>query len=159
MKQYMIRVVKYFIYLVVIYTAILSIAEMTGYLGAQEGSVANILRSERGLVALAAMAALSLLYPRFGYLKRQSKASIKGDKASIIKAFEVNGMRLKSESDSELIFCSATMLHKLRLLFEDEVSVTALSGGGVEMSGNRRVVAYAAYRLEAYLRTPNSTKK
>ncbi len=71
MKQYVVRVVKYFVYLVVIYITILSIAEMTGYLGAQEGSVAEILQSERGLVALAAMAALSFLYPRFGYLMLQ----------------------------------------------------------------------------------------
>lgn len=152
MKQYIVRVVKYFVYLVVIYIAILSIAEMTGYLSAQEGSVAEILRSQRGVIALSAMAALSLLYPRFGYLKRVSKASIKRDRESIIKAFEVNGMRLKSEEDGVMTFIAATLLRRLRLLFEDEVRVKATKDGGVEISGNRRVVAYTAYRLDAYIK-------
>ncbi len=152
MKQYMIRVVKYFIYLVIIYLAILNIAEMTGYLGSNEGTTYQILFSERGFAALAAMAALSLLYPKFGYLKRQSRASIKRNRDMIIKVFEVNGMRLKSENDTEMIFCAATLLRRLRLLFEDEITVRKTDDGGIEISGNRRIVAYVHYRLGAYIK-------
>lgn len=145
----MIRVVKYFIYLVVLYSAILSIADMAGYLSEEPSNLNEIIHSEKGLVALAAMAALSLLYPRFGYLTSKTKASFKRDRDSIIKAFKVNGMELKGEDGDVMVFGASNLLKRLRLLFEDEVTVRPIAEG-VELSGNRRIVAYVKYRLEAY---------
>lgn len=145
----MIRVVKYFIYLMILYSAILSIADMAGYLNESGGSIYDLLNSERGMLAMAAMAALSLLYPSFGYVTYKSKASFKEDKESIIKAFKVNGMVLKSEDSESMTFGAANFLRRLRLLFEDEVAVRPTQEG-VTISGNRRTVAYVKYRLEAY---------
>ena len=65
-------------------------------------------------------------------------------------AFETSGFGLAAEENGAMIFRAGNPLRRLLLLFEDEVRVEQY-GQWVEITGIRRAVARAAYRLEWYM--------
>ncbi len=148
--RYLVKCVKYFVAFCVLYVALVWLATKTSSAGLDISvwdSIMTTLQSQRGWMLMVAVVLLSAFYPRFGFMTRQVEAQLDDDREQIIKAFELSGFALYSESDEKLVFRGDNILKRGFMLFEDEITVSQY-GQWVVLSGNRRGVAKAAYRLE-----------
>lgn len=148
--RYLVKCVKYFVAFCVLYVALVWLATKTSSAGLDISvwdSIMITLQSQRGWMLMVAVVLLSAFYPRFGFMTRQVEAQLGDDREQIIKAFELSGFALYSESDEKLVFRGDNILKRGFMLFEDEITVSQY-GQWVVLSGNRRGVAKAAYRLE-----------
>ncbi len=145
--KYIVRAVKYFVYLMILYITLLNLAALTGTMSLEgNSSVYGLIFGQSGRTMLYALIALSLFQPKFGFIKREHAAHFINDREAIIHAFEVNGMRLQRDSNDEMIFIGSTILRRLRLLYEDKVTVRP-TPSGIKIQGARRIVSYVIYRL------------
>lgn len=149
--KHLVRSLKYLFALVAVYFLAIYLMYVSGYitlspLESVEALAASPNIQMEGLLLLAIVA----LYPKLGFITRETKGNIATHKQQIINAFAVNGFRLKSESAEELVFVQNNILKKITFLFEDDIHVTQ-KGEMISMEGNRRGVAYVIYRLEGYI--------
>lgn len=156
MKRYIIRSVKYFLALCVLYAALMWLMHATGQTVLTLRDTGAILFcTSRGWLMLGAMVALAAVYPRLSFLTRRVEGDIADNREQIIAAFEASGYSLASESDSRLTF-RADGLRRLLLLYEDEVTVEQY-GQWVCLTGIRRSVVRVAMRMESYITNYNRT--
>lgn len=156
MKKYLIRAVKYFLALCVLYAIIMALMFLTDTsLLSPAETFRALVRSTRGQVLIAAVVLLAALYPRFGFITRQTIGRLSDDREQIINAFASEGFRLVRESDAEMIFRGDSFVKRLSLLFEDEIRVTQ-NGEWITLDGIRRGVARVYYRLDSYLMRKNT---
>lgn len=156
MKRYIIRSVKYFLALCVLYAALMWLMHATGQTVLTLRDTGAILFcTSRGWLMLGAMVALAAVYPRLSFLTRRVEGDIADNREQIIAAFEASGYSLASESDSCLTF-RADGLRRLLLLYEDEVTVEQY-GQWICLTGIRRSVVRVAMRMESYITNYNRT--
>lgn len=151
MNSYFIRGVKYFLWLVVLFAVLFALMLLTGTarVGLTEG-LQELFYTTRGLLLLGVMIVLSVLYPKFGFVKKEFAANIASDRDKIIKAFEASGFVLDKESLDSMEFRVAKSIRKALLLWEDRIIVTA-DGNNIQIEGIRKEVVKIDYRLRAFL--------
>ena len=152
--KYLIRSVKYFIALCVLYLIIMALMLLTNtsVLTPSE-TFSALVHSTRGQVLIVAVVLLSALYPKFGFIRRQEK-----NREQILNAFVSEGFKPVRESEHEMVFRADSLFKRLTLLFEDEIRVTQ-TGEWITIEGIRRGVARVYYRLQSYLeRTRNENE-
>lgn len=158
MKRYIIRSVKYFVALCVLYAALMWLMHATGQTVLTLRDTGAILfGTSRGWLMLGAMVALAAIYPRLSFLTRRVEGDITDNRRQIVAAFEASGYSLVSESDSRLTF-RADGLRRLLLLYEDEVTVEQY-GQWICLTGIRRSVVRVAMRMESYITNYNRTNE
>lgn len=157
--KYLIRSVKYFIALCVLYLIIMALMLLTNtsVLTPSE-TFSALVRSTRGQVLIVAVVLLSALYPKFGFIRRQEIGSLRKNREQILNAFVSEGFKPVRESEHEMVFRADSLFKRLTLLFEDEIRVTQ-TGEWITIEGIRRGVARVYYRLQSYLeRTRNKNE-
>lgn len=151
--RYVQRSIKYFLAICIVYIAMLYVMSLTEMLVITRGQTLNaLLSTPRGVFMLIAVIALSAAYPRFGFIQRTVKGSIKTHRRQIDQSFTIQGFRLMSESDNRLIYIASSPFKRLFLLFEDHILVTQV-GDEIELRGNRKAVAYVMFRLSHAIET------
>ena len=157
--KYLIRSVKYFIALCVLYLIIMALMLLTNtsVLTPSE-TFSALVHSTRGKVLIVAVVLLSALYPKFGFIRRQEIGSLRKNREQILNAFVSEGFKPVRESEHEMVFRADSLFKRLTLLFEDEIRVTQ-TGEWITIEGIRRGVARVYYRLQSYLeRTRNENE-
>lgn len=150
---YLLRCVKYFIYLAVILTLVLYVLSLAGM---TEWDV-NVMFSEgtKSVWKIAGMlAAVSLVYPSVGFQRR--KAVLAGSweerRDEIVAVMADKGYVLVSETPDGAVFRSRNIVLRIFRMFEDKVVVRQVFGG-FELEGLRkdivRLVMHLEYRLSA----------
>ena len=150
---YLLRSVKYFIYLAVILTLVLYVLSLAGM---TEWDV-NVMFSEgtKSVWKIAGMlAAVSLVYPSVGFQRR--KAVLAGSweerRDEIVSVMADKGYVLVSETPDGAVFRSRNIVLRIFRMFEDKVVVRQVFGG-FELEGLRkdivRLVMHLEYRLSA----------
>lgn len=151
-NRYLIRSVKYLLWLVFLLVAVMVFMTLTGTSRwSAEENFAVMFGSRRGLLMLAVIVVLALLYPRFGFTERVVNAGLAEDREKILKAFVENGYRLEDEQADRLVFRATTGLKKGFLMWEDAITVTAESDHYIRLEGIRKEVVKVEYRLKSYL--------
>lgn len=146
--RYIIRAAKYFIYLLLIFAVLFGLLLATGYSSWQTfGAVA---RSGRVWLLAAAFVGLPLVYPLFGYVKRQMTIDFDGRRELIGRVLAMNGYRVVSETPDSLVCRAATGLKRAALQFEDRI-VIRRTGRGVRVEGPRKEVVKLEYRINTFL--------
>ena len=150
--KYVIRAIKYFVAFCVLYLGIvwLGLKSSNGMEHSVWESVMMTMQTTRGLMLAAAVVVLSALYPRFGFMSRRVECDMVEDREQLLKAFSLSGFALKEESDSRMVFRADNLARRIVMLFEDEIVVEQYAQW-VEITGIRRGVANAAYRLYLYM--------
>lgn len=149
--KYFIRSLKYFVSLCVICIAILGVmlATKTSALNFDQ-TMYVMFHTWRYAVLFAAIVLLSAFYPIFGFITRKVEGDIEENRPQIINAFKAAGFELSSEKEDVMTFKAKSILQKLTLLGEDEITVSQY-GQWIVIDGIRRGVARVVYRLEAYI--------
>ena len=150
---YLLRSVKYFIYLAIILTLVLYVLSLAGM---TEWDV-NVMFTEgtRSVWKIAGMlAVVSLIYPSVGFQRR--KAVLAGSweerRDEIVAVMADKGYVLVSETPDGAVFRSRNIVLRIFRMFEDKVVVRQVFGG-FELEGLRkdivRLVMHLEYRLSA----------
>ncbi len=150
---YLLRSVKYFIYLAIILTLVLYVLSLAGM---TEWDV-NVMFTEgtRSVWKIAGMlAVVSLIYPSVGFQRR--KAVLSGSweerRDEIVAVMADKGYVLVSETPEAAVFRSRNIILRIFRMFEDKV-VIRQDFGGFELEGLRkdivRLVMHLEYRLSA----------
>lgn len=150
---YLLRCVKYFIYLAIILTLVLYVLSLAGM---TEWDV-NVMFSEgtKSVWKIVGMlAAVSLVYPSVGFQRR--KAVLAGSweerRDEIVAVMADKGYVLVSETPDGAVFRSRNIVLRIFRMFEDKVVVRQVFGG-FELEGLRkdivRLVMHLEYRLSA----------
>ena len=150
--RYLLRSVKFLVSLLVMYVVAVWLMSILGAsMLSLRDTIFVMFQTLRGQLLVAAILVWVAIYPKVGYIKRDSDADIDADKEQIMTAFVVSGYELMEQSEDEMRFRASNFFRRLRLLFEDEVVVRRGEEGGIEIEGVRRTVAYAMLRLNSYL--------
>lgn len=148
-----IRSLKYLLLICVLYVALTWVSSVYTYDGMVD--VWTLIRaqlgSQRGWMLIAASLLLALLYPRFGYIRRVvAGANIEDDRLRIDNAMKIYGFKFVEVRDGALVYRAEGIIHRLTLLFEDEILVCQVDGG-VEVEGLRRATVRVLLQLKAYI--------
>ncbi len=152
MKQYLIRSVKYLIWLTLLFIVVFLLMILTG--GSQVGpaeSLELLFGSSRGTIMICAIVFLALLYPRYGFVTREIQADLPTNREAILEAFSRSGYRLTEESADGMVFRANTGWKRLLLLGEDTLRVVP-TPAGFTIGGLRREAVKVEFRLKPMLR-------
>lgn len=152
MNVYFRRSAKYFVQLVVLFIVLFAFMYLTGTTAIKEGSIEDILFTRRGLLLAISVVALSLLYPRFGFVRREIVGDIDTDRELILRAFAVSGYEIVTEqSDSStMVFRADNIAKRITTMWEDRIVVS--SGSGViVVDGIRKEVIKIEFRVKGFL--------
>lgn len=151
MKQYVIRSVKYLLYLCVLCALLMALMIYTGHseLSGEE-TFYLMLHSDRFLLLGIAIVVLAATYPLFGFMTRKVEGDITTHRTQIESAFRNAGFELDRAEGDVLYFRGKGLWKRLTLLFEDEIRVRQ-QGTQIEIEGIRRGVARAWYLLDSYI--------
>lgn len=150
--KYVVRSLKYLVVLCVLYVA------LTYLMSFVEPSTATVwelllthLNTRNGLYMVIAFLLLAALYPKIGFMRsRIEDCDIVGDRIRIDNAMRIFGFRVVEEGGDRVIYRAEGIVHRLSLMFEDSIEVSAVDGG-VELRGLRRSVARVALQLQSYI--------
>lgn len=149
--QYFRRSVKYFFALCVLCLAIVALNLATGMASLSFSETVYVMfHTTRGLMMPAVIVLLAAFYPRFGFVARKVEGDVEKHRTQIVNAMLSAGFSLQSEQEGVMKFRAKGFMHKLLLLWEDEIEVSQY-GQWIVLSGIRRGVVRVAYRLESYI--------
>ena len=148
-----IRSLKYLLLICVLYVALTWVSSVYTYDGMVD--VWTLIRaqlgSQRGWMLIVASLLLALFYPRFGYIRRVvDGANIEDDRLRIDNAMKIYGFKFVEVREGALVYRAEGIIHRLTLLFEDEILVSQVEGG-VEVEGLRRSAVRVLLQLKAYI--------
>ncbi|MBO7311679.1 MAG: hypothetical protein J6U82_02585, partial [Alistipes sp.] len=105
--KYIVRSLKYLLFICVLYVALLWLSSISTYGG--EIDTMTLLKaqlsSDRGVWLVVAFVALALLYPKFGYMRRAiAGADIESDRVRIDNAMQLYGFKFAELRDGALVY-------------------------------------------------------
>lgn len=149
MNRYIIRVVKYALYLVVLFFIIFGMLHLVGY--SKNVSLAALLFSQQGAMLLGAVLIFSLLYPFFGFMTKNLlfNATEKVEKVEQVMAM-CGYQRCQGSTVHAMVFEPIGVARNIQLLYEGTITINT-EGGVSQMQGPRREVTRAYFRMGTYI--------
>lgn len=146
-NRYLVRAGKYFVRLVLLVAVLCGILIVTGYTSWE--TLQAVRRTDRVYLLLGAFIVFPLMYPFFGFVRREVRGSLDGNREVIVKLLEVNGYRLVSDSPERMVF-RANPAKRAMLFGEDAVTIAA-EPGYITLEGPRREVVKVEFRMNTFL--------
>ena len=151
--RYFVRAIKYFAMVSIVLAAVLGVLMLLGAISTDINVIFKDGWKSVGWIALM-FAAVSLVYPRFGYSSRG--LAVPGSYAElrpgILEYMEQRGYELETEADESLCFRARSLSVRIARSFEDRIRITR-NLGGFEIEGPNRDVVRILYGLEHKLKT------
>ncbi len=147
--KYIIRALKYFCYLIVVLTLIITALILTGFV---EGDLSKLfINGYDSLWQIAlVMLGFAAIYPHFGFSSRTAHVygSPEELRPDVMRAMEGLGYRLENEKDGGWTFRRRSSVSRALKMWEDRISLTP-SGAGLTVEGLTRDLARVVSALEA----------
>ena len=147
--KYIIRALKYFCYLIIVLTIIITALILTGFV---EGDLSKLfVNGYDSLWQIAlVMLVFAALYPHFGFSSRTAHVygSPEELRSDVTQAMERLGYRRESEKDGGWTFRRRSALSRALKMWEDRITLTP-SGAGLTVEGLTRDLARVVSALEA----------
>ena len=153
--KYLIRSVKYFVKISALVALIFVAMHLTGTLNVpSEAFISEFFGSTKGQLFLALVLVWSAIYPKVEYVTEEYNVDLDARRRDVIEAMRSLGMNLAVEGEGMMVFRSASGLSRLWQMFEDSVEIRKTSRG-VEISGSRKNVANAKFKIRIYSEREN----
>lgn len=150
-KTYLIRSIKYLIWLALLFTVIFVLMIRTGTArGNAEQMLYELFHTQRGWMMIIILMVLAFLYPRFGFTTRRLTGNLMTDREAILAAIHRNGYSVVSESTDEWTLRASSPAKKLILMWEDRLTITQ-QGDELVIDGIRKEVVRLVFRLSPAL--------
>ena len=157
--KYVVRAVKYFLYISVILTLILTILVLCKMISPDINVTFRNGWKSVGLIA-AMFAAVSAFYPLFGYSKRL--AGVLGDlsdlRDDVVKVMDERGYRIEKEDGDVMTFRYKSLVNRIFRVWEDRVTIEP-GLGGFYVEGLTRDITRIVYGLEYRFRNPDEASE
>ena len=154
--KHLVRAVKYFISICFLAALVITVLVLLGYVSSDVDVMFTQGWKSIGYIALM-FAAVSAVYPFFGYKKRLAK--VLGDfdtlRPGVLSFMEGHGYVLESEDEQTMAFRSKSVLNRIFRVWEDRITIEKTLGG-FEVEGLTRDVTRIVYGLEYSLRDPST---
>ncbi|MCC8089071.1 MAG: hypothetical protein LIO79_07400 [Rikenellaceae bacterium] len=149
-ERYIIRVVKYFIYLCLLFVIIYGMLLIAGQ--TTWDTLATVTHRKDIWLLGAVFVILPLLYPFFGFVTRTVRGRMDSDenRSIVLKTTESGGFILVREVHNTMTFRPGAATARVRALFEDKITIT-LENDKIIISGPRREVVRTEFRLKTFL--------
>ncbi len=150
LKQYLTRVVKYLIYLVIVFVLVIAIFSLTSK---SSFSFSNLFREGTEMQIVIFLLVMSVIYPFFGYARKKVylNKSFTEDKTKILDAFERSRFEVESESGNTLSFRHKSFVVRMFRMFEDRI-ILDYSDNPIAIEGQRKEVYRIARMIEYAVR-------
>lgn len=125
--RYFIRAIKYFLYLFIIMALLLTILVLLGMAEADPAKIFVGGYSSWWKIALA-FAALSAVYPRFGYSTAEVFVE-EGIDERIRSIMDARGYKLRSKEGESMVFVKRSPIDRALRLWEDAITITRTENG------------------------------
>ena len=142
---YLLRAVKYFIWLVILIALIFVLMNITGYSQVGYDQLNILYTTTQGRLVILLVVGLSLVHPLIGFTKR----SIPRVKTADLILFMQNmGYRLEQKEGKVMTFRSRRKVESLLSRFDNKLVIDN-SGDRTVIEGARKRAVIVAYRLES----------
>ena len=153
--RYFIRAVKQFVYTALIFVIVIVLLRLFNIVQATD--IPSLFKDGYlSLLYIALfLAAISAIYPKFGYMKKRIDVdkAVKDSRRVVATAIGEYAYVKESETDNTMTFRRKGFGGRLVLRFEDRITVD-FGDGYVEVEGLRQVVAMVSSRIEYRLTHP-----
>ncbi len=150
LKQYLTRVVKYLVYLVIVFVLVIAIFSLTSK---SSFSFSNLFREGTELQIVIFLLVMSVIYPFFGYARKKVylNKSFTEDKIKILDVMEKSRFEVESESGNTLSFRHKSFVVRMFRMFEDRI-ILDYSDNPIAIEGQRKEVYRIARMIEYAVR-------
>lgn len=151
LKRYIIRAVKYLIYMI---TFLFLFVSVFALISKEQWSYSVLFREETKWQMAGFLFFFSLIYPIFGYIKKKVyiNGPFENDREKIIQVFLNTNFVLVSSSETELVFHHKSPFIRLMRMYEDAIIVN-FSENPITLDGQRKDVYRLARSIEYAIRS------
>lgn len=152
-QKYLIRVLKYMVYLAVVFFLIIAIFSV---MSKSEFSYQSLFRPGTGIQMIVFFFVISFIYPIFGFVKKPVylNHSFIEERAKIIEVFTNSRYKQVGETDTTLTFRHTSTLIRVMRMFEDDITVD-FSDNPITLDGQRKDVYRIVRTIEWFTRDSN----
>ncbi len=151
MRTYLIRSIKYLIWLALLLALIFVLMICTNTTRTSgEQMLYELFHTHRGWIMIGLLVILAFLYPRFGFTSRRLNGSILVNRDNILGVAHRDGFGLVSETPDQMVLRASGLGKKAILLWEDLITVTQ-QGDQFVIDGIRKEVVRMEFRLKSLL--------
>jgi hypothetical protein len=149
-QQYLTRVIKYLIYLAIVFTLVVAIFSLTSGSGFR---FSTLFREGTEIQIIIFLLAMSIIYPFFGYAKKKVylNKSYQEDKAKIADVFDKSRFSVEFEGTTSTTFRHKSVVVRMFRMFEDRI-VLDFSDNPISLEGQRKDVYRIARMIEYAVR-------
>jgi tryptophan-rich sensory protein len=149
-QKYFIRVLKYMVYLAIIFVLIVSIFSLTSSNGF---NYENLFRPGTGIQMITFFVVISLIYPLFGFIKKRVYLNkpFSEEREKIVEIFTNSRYKIIAENESTIVFRHTSPFIRAMRMFEDDVTVN-FSDNPIILEGQRKDVYRIARTIEWFTR-------
>ena len=125
--KYILRSVKYFVYLAVLFFLLIGAMVLLGFVEASWDTMfRNGTESLKQIAVIGAV--FALIYPRFGYSKNEIISGVEL-KPLILSVMDSRGYKLRSEEGDTMVFIKRSPLDRALRMWEDAITFTRNEAG------------------------------
>jgi len=147
--KYLVRAIKYFIYLMIMLTLIIVVLIMTKMV---ESDISRIfVNGYDSLWQIALMMAVfAAIYPKMGFTSRIAHlyGSLEEMKPEILRVMDVLDYKLEKEEDGVVTFIKRSPFSRLMKMYEDRITIST-TAAGMEVEGLTKDVVRIISGLES----------
>lgn len=150
-NKYLMLAVKYFCAMSVLALVLIALMIVTGISAFGFDETGYILfHTPRFAVLFGALAVVAAFYPKMSFTARYVAGNLgEAGKPIVINAFRAAGYEPVAEQDGTMTFRARSFLRKLRLFFDDEITI-AQEGDRLRIEGHRLGVFRVLHHWDAY---------
>lgn len=151
MSLYLLRAVRYILRMVILLGIVFAILYFTNMLDTGGDSLLRALfLSRKGVILIAALLVLALLYPKMSFAKIDVRADITGDRAAIIEAFRSYNYSLAKERGGVMVFRADSIAKRILSSWDDAITVTG-EGAYIALEGMKKDLPRVELRINSML--------
>lgn len=150
MKRYPIRAAKYAVYLIILFFILFALMRAFG----SASSIDILWTTSRGWMFLVVVVIFALLYPFFGFTQKRlsfNAASRAEDVERIMAMCGFKRIDAENHGADRMLFEAASTAKKITMMWEDKIEIITDADGASFISGNRKEVVRAAFRMGTYI--------
>lgn len=148
LKRYPLRVVKYFLFLVVLFIVLFGIMLIANW--SSWDMFLNVWKTNRLWVLLFVFIGIPLIYPLFSYSAREVRGNLTDKRDVLERVLAMSGYTITAETPEKIV-AHAKGIKKVSLLFEDRLEITPEGNHFIRIEGPKKEVVKIESRMRALM--------
>lgn len=149
MTTYLRRVAKYVVYLTILLGLIFLVMDLTN---TSKVPMTEVFKTSQSVYFFIVVVIFSLLSPFMNFTKKVLTFDARRNQDEVVRVMAMCGYKQDESSNSDvMVFRAESFVKRLALRFEDKIEINTSSEDISVMSGPRREVVKAAFRMGSFI--------